>query len=55
MIGPIGVDNSEVINIEMERELRRKNRNLYPSSKQDDDDNNETEQEQEDKINEKLL
>ena len=24
--GPIGVDNSEVINIEMERELRKRNR-----------------------------
>jgi len=26
LYGPIGVDNSEVINIEMERELRRRNR-----------------------------
>lgn len=41
MIGPIGVDNSEVINIEQERELRRKNRKLYHSK--DDDEENETE------------
>ena len=26
LYGPIGVDNSEVINIEMERELRKRNR-----------------------------
>jgi hypothetical protein len=26
--GPIGVDNSEVINLEMERELRRRTANL---------------------------
>lgn len=53
MSGPIGVDNSEVINIEQERELRRKNRKLYHSK--DEDEENETEQEQEDKINEQLL
>jgi hypothetical protein len=41
MAGPIGVDNSEVINIEQERELRRKNRKLYHSK--DDDEENETE------------
>jgi len=28
MTGPIGVDNSEYINIEQERELRRRNRKL---------------------------
>jgi hypothetical protein len=26
--GPIGVDNSEVINLEMERELKKRNKNL---------------------------
>ena len=35
------VDNSEVINIEQERELRRKNRKLYHSK--DEDEENETE------------
>ncbi len=53
MSGPIGVDNSEVINIEQERELRRKNRKLYHNK--DEDEENETEYEQEDKINEQLL
>jgi hypothetical protein len=28
MQGPIGVDNSEVINLEMERELKRRTKNL---------------------------
>lgn len=53
MTGPIGVDNSEVINIEQERELRRKNRKLYHNKA--DGEENETEQEAEDKINEQLL
>lgn len=30
-MGPIGVDNSEVINIELERELKRRNKSLYAS------------------------
>lgn len=36
--GPIGVDNSEVINIEMERELRKRNRyiaSLYGEKQHD--------------------
>lgn len=52
MSGPIGVDNSEVINIEQERELRRKNQLMYGK---DDDEEYGTEQEQEDKNNEILL
>lgn len=28
MMGPIGVDNSEVINLEMERDLKRKHKHL---------------------------
>ena len=28
LIGPIGIDNSEVINIELERELKKRNRYL---------------------------
>jgi len=32
MQGPIGVDNSEVINLEMERDLKRKHRHLQAKS-----------------------
>lgn len=34
--GPIGVDNSEVINIELERELRRRQQSLYPEDQEHD-------------------
>ena len=54
--GPIGVDNSELINIELERELRMRNRSLYPNEGHDDvDEANMTAQEHEDHVNEKLL
>lgn len=49
-IGPIGVDNSEVINIELERELKRRNKQMYGEG--DDleglDEAKMTEQERED-------
>ena len=40
--GPIGVDNSEVINLEMERELRRRTANLgnHNSKEQVDEEDN---------------
>lgn len=55
--GPIGVDNSEVINIELERELKRRNRALYGDVDDPEgmDDPKMTEQEHEDRINHKLL
>lgn len=36
--GPIGVDNSEVINIEMERELKKRNKHLLPETQDAPDD-----------------
>ena len=68
--GPIGVDNSEVINLEQERELQQRNKyvaNLASKKKQgtgdseeenDDPDDEEAEmdeQERENLVNEKLL
>ncbi len=50
MTGPIGVDNSEYINIEQERELRRRNRKLLQGQDADQSDN-----ENDEKMNEKLL
>jgi len=48
LMGPIGVDNSEVINIEMERELKKRNKYLAnladnKSQKFVDEDGNEFE------------
>jgi hypothetical protein len=34
--GPIGVDNSEVINIEMEKELKRRAKNIAHTNNDDD-------------------
>ena len=57
--GPIGCDNSEVINIELERELKRRHKAMYGEGGTVDEDIEEdpnmTEQEREDLINEKLL
>jgi hypothetical protein len=57
--GPIGCDNSEVINIELERELRKRHKAMYGEAGTVDedleDDPHMTEQEREDRINEKLL
>jgi len=66
--GPIGVDNSEFINIEMERDLRKRNRyiaNLYGDGKQQNEGENEddgeldedglTREERDNVENEKLL
>jgi hypothetical protein len=63
--GPIGVDNSEVINIEAERELRQKNRHTYDLNKNDGalsdgedgpvDEDGFTQVERENLENEKLL
>jgi hypothetical protein len=36
--GPIGVDNSEVINLEMERELKKRNKHLLPETKNVEDE-----------------
>ena len=69
--GPIGVDNSEVINLEQERELRQRNKYLANLAAQkkggtgDSDEDNDSEeqedeadmdeQERENRVNEKLL
>lgn len=56
MQGPIGVDNSEVINLEMERELKRKHKHLNPSAHADEEDSdNLPEDERENLGNERLL
>jgi len=66
LYGPIGVDNSEVINIEMERELRRRNRyiaSLYGEKQMNEGDGSDNEfdedglkpEERENLENEKLL
>lgn len=68
LAGPIGVDNSEVINLEMEREFRQRNRyldNLAAAKKGagesdeesdlNDDEQGLTPEERENLINEKLL
>ena len=67
LYGPIGVDNSEFINIEMERDLRRRNRyiaSLYGEKNQNEEGENEegdldedglTKEERENLENEKLL
>lgn len=61
MQGPIGVDNSEVINLEMERDLKRKHRHLQAKShgagvdQESDDSENMPENERENCQNEKLL
>jgi hypothetical protein len=39
--GPIGVDNSEVINIELERELKRRHKALYGDAGTVEDDPDE--------------
>jgi hypothetical protein len=36
--GPIGVDNSEVINIEMEKELKKRAKNIAHTNSNDDPD-----------------
>lgn len=63
--GPIGVDNSEVINIEAERELRQKNSHIYGLKKNNGalsdsedgpvDEDGFTQVERENLENEKLL
>lgn len=56
--GPIGVDNSEVINLEIEREYKRKNKHLTndPHGEQaDDDEEDQTQEERENQNNAKLL
>ena len=60
MQGPIGVDNSEVINLEMELDLKRKHRHLQakshgPAGEESDDSENLPEDERENCQNEKLL
>lgn len=56
--GPIGVDNSEVINLEIEREYKRKNKHLTNDANEDrEDDEGEdmTLEERENITNAKLL
>ena len=56
--GPIGVDNSEVINLEIEREYKRKNKHLSNdphNDDQDEDAENLTHEERENISNAKLL
>lgn len=54
--GPIGVDNSEVINLEMERELRKRTKNLANHNQEVvDEEEDMTEEEIENLKNEKLL
>jgi hypothetical protein len=57
--GPIGVDNSEVINLEIEREYKRKNKHLTANDqndeKNDEDGEDLTQEERENISNAKLL
>ena len=56
--GPIGVDNSEVINLEIEREYKRKNKHLTndPNEEKDDEEGEDlTLEERENITNAKLL
>lgn len=56
--GPIGVDNSEVINLEIEREYKRKNKHLTNDNDKDDEDEDGdhlTLEERENVTNAKLL
>lgn len=59
MQGPIGVDNSEVINLKMEQELKRRTKNLanHNAAQTDDDEDSDglNEEEREHLNNEKLL
>lgn len=57
MQGPIGVDNSEVINLEMERDLKRKHKHLTqnPNATDEEDSDNLPEDERENLGNERLL
>ena len=56
--GPIGVDNSEVINLEIEREYKRKNKHLtndHNAEKEEEEGENMTSEERENITNAKLL
>jgi hypothetical protein len=56
--GPIGVDNSEVINLEIEREYKLKNKHLtndQTGEKNDEDGEELTQEERENITNAKLL
>lgn len=55
MQGPIGVDNSEVINLEMERELKRRHKNLVQQKADEEDSEDLNEEDRENLGNEKLL
>jgi hypothetical protein len=57
MEGPIGVDNSEVINLEMERELKRRTKNLpnHSSTEVEDEEDQLNEEDRENLKNDKLL
>jgi hypothetical protein len=56
--GPIGVDNSEVINLEIEREYKLKNKHLtndHSGSQNDEEGQELTQEERENITNAKLL
>lgn len=59
MQGPIGVDNSEVINLEMEREHKRKSKNLANhnagATDNEDDEEGLCDEDRENLKNQKLL